>query len=47
MEELQRLKPSEIKRKLRQLGVQPENHPQCVEKNDLINLYAVSVQSKC
>lgn len=41
MEELKRLKPSEIKRKLRQLGIAPEDHPQCVEKQDLINLYLV------
>ena len=44
LEELQRLKPSEIKRKLRALGVAPEDHPQCVEKADLIRLYQAAAQ---
>lgn len=44
LEELERCKPSEIKRKLRALGVAPEDHPQCVEKADLIRLYQAAVQ---
>jgi manganese-transporting P-type ATPase len=46
LEELERLKPSEIKRKLRALGVAPEDHPQCVEKADLIRLYQAALQRR-
>jgi len=46
LEELQRMKPSEIKKKLRALGVAPEDHPQVVEKRDLIRLYQAAVQRK-
>ena len=46
LEDLQRMKPSEIKKKLRALGVAPEDHPQVVEKSDLIRLYQAAVQRK-
>lgn len=46
LEELQRMKPSEIKKKLRALGVAPEDHPQVVEKAELIRLYQAAVQRR-
>jgi manganese-transporting P-type ATPase len=46
MAELQRLKPSEIKKKLRLLGVEPSDHPQVIERADLIKLYQAAVQRK-
>jgi cation-transporting ATPase 13A1 len=38
-ERLSKAKVSELKRMLRELGVDPDDHPQCVEKADLIKLY--------
>jgi cation-transporting ATPase 13A1 len=46
LEELQRLRPSELKKKLRVLGVALEQHPQVVEKDDLIKLYQATMQRK-
>ena len=38
-EKLNKSKVSDIKRMLRELGTEPDDHPQCVEKTDLIKLY--------
>mmetsp|Transcript_6291 Transcript_6291/g.9492 ORF Transcript_6291/g.9492 Transcript_6291/m.9492 type:complete len:1517 (+) Transcript_6291:72-4622(+) len=38
-EELKRMRVQEIKTRLRQIGVEPDDFPDCVEKNDLIELY--------
>ena len=38
-QELQKLKVSDLKKKLRLIGVEPDDYPNCVEKNDLIVLY--------
>lgn len=46
LDELNRLKPSEIKKRLRGMGVAPEDHPQVVERSDLIKLYQAVVRKK-
>lgn len=46
LEELERCKPSELKRKLRAIGVAPEDYPDCVEKSDLVKLYRTKLQKK-
>eukprot|EP00607_Mallomonas_marina_P002717 CAMPEP_0182440352 /NCGR_PEP_ID=MMETSP1167-20130531/87011_1 /TAXON_ID=2988 /ORGANISM="Mallomonas Sp, Strain CCMP3275" /LENGTH=1295 /DNA_ID=CAMNT_0024634289 /DNA_START=719 /DNA_END=4606 /DNA_ORIENTATION=- len=45
-QELLSMKVSELKKRLRLLGVEPDDHPHCVEKGDIVKLYKTKYEAK-
>eukprot|EP01041_Mallomonas_annulata_P010324 gene10324-21543_t len=45
-QELMAMKPSELKKSLRLIGVEPDDYPTCTEKSDLVKLYEKKYEQK-